>query len=324
MKVERQEWPLVHRVITVGLGRSVRVVFASLKIGLVVALAAPALALGPTPGTTWLGTRWDIPGPKNIATSPPTAGGTTGPGEADWSIVAPLIATMQPPDADHPGPPDNLTLDFDHLLHPANVRRPADLFAIALEKWDVGSLGAWTNLGMVADGGGVIGAAAAASNTGDIRAAVLHWDEDPPLSSQFDQHIIAHAFRPGTMGAITGTIGGDVHFRPHAYGPDGMPGGGDDHDDGVVWVDKRFPVFPEVDLLTVMIHEIGHALGLGHNGAADSVMNPTYMGRNWRLSQADKQNIRRLYGAVPEPGSAVLLAMALPWLTLRGVRRRAA
>jgi hypothetical protein len=120
------------------------------------------------------------------------------------------------------------------------------------------------------------------------------------------------------------------------FGPDGLPGGGDDIAGGVRWIDitdynPAFPApfdvppFDGIDLMTVMIHEIGHALGLDHNNAdPNSVMQPNYMGPRRTLSRTDLQNIRRLYGAVPEPGSAVLLALALPWMAFCGTRRRPA
>ena len=278
-----------------------------------------ATVFSQTPGSAFLGTRWDLVGPKHAVISPPTLGGTFGPGVADWSIVAPGITTLLPPDSDHLIDP--ITLDFDQLLPPANAIRPAALFQLALDIWSVGSLGAWSNAGNVMDGGGDIGDNVAASDMGFIRAAVLRWDEEVPPSSYVDYDVIAHAFQPDTLPAslVVGTIGGDTHFRPHAYGPDGLPNTGDEEEGGVVWVDDPLAPAGTVDLLTVMIHEVGHALGLDHNtGEMSSVMQPIYTGPKRSLSTTDKRNIRQLYGlAVPEPTCVLLIGLALPCLCLR-------
>lgn len=49
------------------------------------------------------------------------------------------------------------------------------------------------------------------------------------------------------------------------------------------------------DLRTVLIHEIGHVLGLPHNSSEDSAMYKTYQGPKRDLSSLDEQNIRALY-----------------------------
>ena len=55
----------------------------------------------------------------------------------------------------------------------------------------------------------------------------------------------------------------------------------------------------ETSLLMVGLHEIGHALGLGHSLSGDSVMQPIYKGYsepNLKLGKGDIKAISTLYG----------------------------
>jgi len=198
-------------------------------------------------------------------------------------------------------PEDAVTLDFDALL-PA-VGREEVLFAQALNLWAAASVtpglpgSGFTNLGKVADGwGGIGGPEAVNSHVGDIRVGVLPQEG----SVHGNMKELAHAFRPDTAalnshGGGFGTIGGDVHIRPN--------------DAWVTWVDDPNDLAPgpNYDLLTVMIHEVGHDLGLGHDAAAGSVMNTEYQGARQVLAQVDIDNIRALY--LPEPATLLLLMM---------------
>lgn len=277
---------------------------AGILVMLAAAVGMAVPAIGQTPNSVFLGTRWARPGPDSAVKIPPY-----GNGEATWSIVAANIG-LQPgaPDA-HPG----MTFDFDGLLPPMNINRPADLFAAAVNTWETAANMTFKNLGMVVDGGGTVGGPNNASNVGDIRAAVFRFPTPPPVESQPDADVLAHAFQPDTatrqlvFGAF-GSIGGDVHFRPSVL---------QDINNGVDWVDSVNAPFGTFDLLTVMIHEVGHALGLGHNtGDPNSVMQPMYMGSRRTLSASDIMNIRTLYA--PEPLTAAMLAAGM----LMACRRR--
>jgi len=65
---------------------------------------------------------------------------------------------------------------------------------------------------------------------------------------------------------------------------------------------------PEIDLATVVAHELGHSLGLEHSkspdcgGANQPIMCPYYIGPAFRLMPEDVANIRALY-----PSSAVVV-----------------
>jgi len=102
-----------------------------------------------------------------------------------------------------------------------------------------------------------------------------HGDGFPFNIPEFDppSNVLAHAFFPGSPHP------GEVHLdeeEPWAIEADG----------------------DRIDVYTVALHEIGHALGLEHSLAPGAVMNPSYpAGRIDSLTQDDIDAIRRLYGS---------------------------
>jgi hypothetical protein len=61
------------------------------------------------------------------------------------------------------------------------------------------------------------------------------------------------------------------------------------------WVLEDRHVSGEIDMQTVLIHEIGHALGLDHIPQTDSVMYELYHGVCRKLADADIQEFHRIY-----------------------------
>jgi hypothetical protein len=88
-------------------------------------------------------------------------------------------------------------------------------------------------------------------------------------------HVLAHAFYPAPVNPED--LAGDVHF-----------------DD-----DEPWSVGGAVDLYTVALHEIGHALGLVHSDDPDAVMFPYYQSRSEQLNSDDVAAIQAMYPSRP-------------------------
>ena len=89
---------------------------------------------------------------------------------------------------------------------------------------------------------------------------------------------LAHAFYPSPPNPEP--IAGDIHF-----------------DDDEPWAIGEY-----LDVFSVALHEIGHALGLGHSDKPGSVMYPYYR-RHVALTEEDIRAIRQLYAAREAPPS---------------------
>jgi hypothetical protein len=127
---------------------------------------------------------------------------------------------------------------------------------------------------------------------------------------------LAHAFYPAPPNPEP--IAGDVHF-----------------DDAELWEIGNGLGTAAFDLMWVAVHEIGHALGLGHSSVPSAVMYPTVSTTTvfTGLHADDIAGLRSLYAARipkapkaplpnPEPGTFVLLGTGLLGLLFYGCQRR--
>ena len=91
--------------------------------------------------------------------------------------------------------------------------------------------------------------------------------------------------------------GGSVAHAFYPAPPNHEPIAGDMHLDA----DEDWRIGADTDVFSVTLHELGHALGLGHSDNPDSVMYPYYQ-LSSELTAGDIAAIRKLYG-IPGGGS---------------------
>ncbi len=244
-----------------------------------------------------LGTKWAM-GP-NQATN--NLGNLGTAGSATWSIMGSGLgmAGFDPHDGD-------LTDYFGNLLGGAGLAEEVAMINSVFDTW--AAVSGFVNLGQAIDGN-VFGGASQASggHLGDIRIGLVNFASGGPGG------VLAHAFQPNTEangGSIGWTIGGDVHMDAFEN-----------------WVDNPFDTTGDLtfDLYTVLLHEVGHSLGLGHSEEEDSVMFAFYGGGRRSLHADDIAGIQAIYGpeAVPEPATIAGLGLGAAYI-LRRRKKKAA
>lgn len=234
---------------------------------------------------TVLPTKWTLGG-GTAAT-----GGAPAPGSASWSVMASGLLDVSGFDA-HGGA---MTTALTSLY--AGGVSETTVIGQALSAW--AAVSGFINLGQVVDGGGGLGAAGAAGGAGHIRVGGIFID------GNVGSNVLAHAYQPGNEAffGAGGNIAGDVHFDDANLWSDGGTGG-------------------TIDFYTVALHELGHALGLGHSTVAGSVMEAFYGGPRRTLTADDIAGIQSIYGPIPEPTTSLLMLFGA--LGLVGVVRQRA
>lgn len=240
-----------------------------------------------------LGTKWAF-GPnqgENLAGNEGTGGSFT------WSIMGAGLGYI-----DHGS---TTSMSFGSLIGTASDVEEVAMLTSVFNQW--AAVCGLVNLGQVADGGVASGASqASGGHLGDIRVSLV---SPSGFDGQFG--VLAHAYQPGTEAMFTnGTIAGDVHM-----------------DGAENWVDDEFADLNagEIDLYTVLLHEVGHSLGLGHSNVSGAVMEPFYDGGRRTLTADDIAGAQFIYGqpeAVPEPATMAGLSLGAAWL-LRRRRKQA-
>ncbi|KAK3524132.1 hypothetical protein QTP70_018031, partial [Hemibagrus guttatus] len=117
-----------------------------------------------------------------------------------------------------------------------------------------------------------------AGNKADIQIDFTKADHNDGYPFDGPGGTVAHAFFPGER-----FTAGDTHF-----------------DDDEAWT-FRSPDTHGMDLFAVAVHEFGHAIGLAHTSAMESIMRPYYQGPvgdplKYDLPYEDKVRVWQLYG----------------------------
>ena len=140
------------------------------------------------------------------------------------------------------------------------------------------AFGLWSNVARVRpvevpDGG-------AGSFVGNMRQSWAVGDHGDGFPFDGPGGVLAHCFFPPPVNA--GAIAGDCHY-----------------DDAETWDTPALPG-AGIDVVTVMAHEIGHGLGLGHSADPNALMAPFYTGRRAYLGSDDIAGIAAKYGSRTE------------------------
>jgi peptidoglycan hydrolase-like protein with peptidoglycan-binding domain len=127
---------------------------------------------------------------------------------------------------------------------------------------------------------------------GDLKIAWATGDHGDGNPFDGPSGILAHSFYPQD---------GRVHF-----------------DDDEMWSDSLIPV--GVDLASVAVHELGHALGLAHSNDPLAVMYAYYSGRRRSLTSDDIAGIQSIYGSKTGGGTPCTIANVIstsPFIVMR-------
>lgn len=115
----------------------------------------------------------------------------------------------------------------------------------------------------------------------NIKLSFEHRNHSCPFAFDGPGFILAHSYSP-----LNNDYQGEIHF--------------DDEEDWFVGMTNTIPYTNGTQFFYTAIHEVGHALGLFHSGAIDSLMGPWYVNMNvapinYKLDEDTRNGLSELY-----------------------------